>query len=138
MDFSILRKAFYLQKGSFAIKVLTTPGSFYILCCTILRAKAVEIEAIHPNTVHQFALGRKLIKTPHTVIARSPFVGFISVHFYSLEPLLVIALIKSSDEVQAWTYEEPKPPFGELWRFWSRGHAVLNYHLVLTQGMVKL
>lgn len=49
------------------------------LYCTILRAKAVEMEAIHPNTIHWFAPSRELIKTPHACMARSPFA--VSVYY---------------------------------------------------------
>lgn len=129
MDFSVLRKASYFQKGSFAIKVLTTPGFSYVLCCTILRAKAVEMEAIHPNIIHWFAASRELIKTPHACMARSPFTVSVTVSFYLLDPWWLRALIKWSDGVQArwWT----KTKAFESWLFWSRGNAMLSYHLVL-------
>ena len=46
-------------------------------------------------------------------------------------------MIKLSDAVQAWPHDEPKLTLWELW-LWRGMHALHSYHLVLTQGMVKL
>lgn len=46
-------------------------------------------------------------------------------------------MIKRSDVVQAWPHDELKLTLRERW-LCGAGRAMPNYHLVVTQGMVKL